>query len=306
MLLARRIVVPLLAVVTAAALAASLLVAAWLAGVRVPIASGTTYVEIEKLGAARSFGDQPASPVFVLLVGSDYRPGVGGERGDAIHVVGVNAQAGEATIVNVPRDLCVPVPGYGTTKINAAHSQGGPALQAQVVGDLLGVDIAYAVSVDFAGFTGIVSGMGGVQIDVQEPHSDRYSGAYLDAGPQRLNADQALAYSRNRHDWASGDLQRTQNQGHLILAGIRQLQDEASSARGRLKVAMLLGRHARLEGMGLSDVIHLGELAYGVDPAKVRNVPVPTVGGGCSGGLSASDTTGLFADFADDAVLQDH
>src|SRR4051794_36548496 len=45
--------------------------------------------------------------VFVLLIGSDERAGLGGSRGDALHVIGLNAGAGKATILDIPRDTWV-------------------------------------------------------------------------------------------------------------------------------------------------------------------------------------------------------
>ena len=69
---------------------------AWLAGARVPLVSGATYLRIEKLPPGRSadrIEGAPKRPFFVLLVGNDSRPGVGGARGDALHVLGVNPEA---------------------------------------------------------------------------------------------------------------------------------------------------------------------------------------------------------------------
>src|SRR5207253_2722442 len=73
----------------AIALAFSALVTAWLHGVRLPIASGKTIIKVQKLAAANYEGE-PTGTQFILLVGSDLRPGVGGSRADAIHVLAVN------------------------------------------------------------------------------------------------------------------------------------------------------------------------------------------------------------------------
>lgn len=302
----RRIAVTLLVVTLTLAVALGVLVTAWLAGARIPFASADTYLEIKKVASAHYAGERP-EVAFILLIGSDYRPGVPGERADAIHVLGVNTKLGQGTIINIPRDTCAPVPGYGTTKINAAHGAGGPALQAEVVGNLLGLPISYAVSVDFAGFEAIVNGMDGVVVDVPMEMSDRYSGAYFSPGTTRMNGTQALAFSRNRYNFPQGDIQRTWNQGHLILAGMKQLQIEANDNAGRFRLVSLLGRHAKIDGVGLADLYRLGRLAYDIDLNHVKNVTIPVRSGGCAGGLTPSgDAAGLFADFADDAVLQSH
>lgn len=303
----RRIAMGLVVVTVTLAVALGTLVGAWFAGVRIPFASAATYLEIKKVSSAHYAGERPEVE-FILLIGSDYRPGVGGERADAIHVVGINTKLGQGTIINIPRDTCANVPGYGTTKINAAHGRGGPALQAEVVGNLLGgLPISYAVSVDFAGFEAIVNGVDGVVVDVPTEMSDHYSGAYFSPGLTRMNGTQALAFSRDRHDFAQGDIQRSWNQGHLILSAMKQLQIEANDNAGRFKLVSLLGRHAKIDGVGLADLYRLGRLAYDIDLNQVKNVTIPVHSGGCAGGLTPSgDAGGLFADFADDAVLQSH
>ena len=302
----RRAVIISVCAVTSLLLAVSGLTAAWLAGVKIPIASGATYMKIEKVGSAH-FAGEPEETVFILLVGNDYRPEVGGARGDALHVVGLNPSLHQGTIINIPRDTCAYVPGSGTTKVNAAHATGGPRLQAEVLGSMLGVSIPFAVSVDFAGFEGIVNGVGGVTVNVPSEMSDHYSGAYFAPGEMRMSGTQALAFSRDRHDFATGDIQRSWNQGHLILSAIGQLQVEAKDTAGKFNLLALLGRHAQLDGVGLADLYRLGRLAYDVEPSQIKNVTLPVGSGGCSGGLTPNgDAPGLLADFADDGVLQSH
>lgn len=302
----RRVALVVTSMLVVAALATAGLTAAWLAGIKVPIASGETWFVIEKLERADVARD-PSDPFFIALIGTDERPGVSGQRGDALHVLGVNPALGQATIVNIPRDMCVPVPGAGTTKINTAHTVGGPGLQADVLGNLLGVDVSYAVSVNFAGFQHLVDGVGGVTVDVPTRHNDANSEAYFEPGVQKLNGVQALAFSRNRYNFPSGDLARTDNQGLLIWSGFRELHEQANSPTGQLRLLALLGRHAQLDGVGLNDLYHLGRLAFRMSPGAVRNVTPSTGGGGCSGGLSPTAAArSLYADFADDGVLQRH
>ena len=123
----RRVLFVGAALVVSFVLAVSALSAAWLAGYKVPLASGATYLRVQKLAhagdAERSGG--PNKPFFVLLVGNDSRPGVGGARGDALHLVGVNPQLHQATILDIPRDTC-----WAGDKINAANAAGGGPAQA--------------------------------------------------------------------------------------------------------------------------------------------------------------------------------
>jgi LCP family protein required for cell wall assembly len=294
----RRIVLGTTALLLLAVLATGGLTAAWLAGIRVPFASGATYMQIQKLAGADAAG-APGGTFYIALVGTDFRPGVGGSRGDALHLVGVNPSTRVATMLNVPRDTC-----WQRGKINRAHAQDGPRGMANALGDLVGVPVAYVVSVDFAGFEGLVDGMGGVQVNVPTEMNDDYSGAAFVPGEQRLSGRQALAFSRDRHDFQRGDIQRSENQGLLILSALRQLQTEARGPIGEFKAAALIGRHAQVDGMGLSDVYRLGRVAQQLDPAAVRHVTIPVGGGDCL--PLVGDANGLFADFADDAMLQTH
>jgi LCP family protein required for cell wall assembly len=297
-LVLRRSLLAVVALIVTGALAIGALTAAWLAGVRVPLASGATYMKIEKIGSADAAGS-PQGVFFIALIGNDYRPEVGGARGDALHLAGVNPATGVTTILNVPRDTC-----WQGGKINRAHASDGPRGQANALGELIGVPVSYVVSVDFAGFQGIVDGVGGVQIDVPVPMDDEYSGAVFSQGPHRMDGFQALAFSRDRHDFPRGDISRSDNQGLMILAGLKQLQTEAKGPAGEFKLLALLGRHAQLDGLGLTDVYRLGRVAHQLDPALARNVTIPVGGGNCL--PLVGDAGGLFADFADDATLQAH
>jgi polyisoprenyl-teichoic acid--peptidoglycan teichoic acid transferase len=304
---ARRWVIGVVAVLAVTVVAPSALFLAWLHGVRIPGASGATYMKVEKFSTAVRFGE-PDNVTFVLLVGSDLRADVSGARGDAIHVLAVNPQLQSGAILNFPRDTCVDIPGEGTSKINEAHSRGGLSLTAATIDQLVGTSLDFGVSLHFDGFLAIVEAAGGVQIDVPTEMDDSYSGADFQPGPQRLSPHQALAFSRDRHDFPQGDITRTQNQGLLIVSALAQLRDEASSVPAQFRLAAELGRHAELEGLGVRDLFRLGRLAFRVDPATIKNVTIPVGGGAsCSGGLSVgAGASDLFADFVDDGVLQNH
>jgi LCP family protein required for cell wall assembly len=271
--------------------------------VRLPLASGTTLIKVQRLASA-DYQGEPGGTQFILLIGSDLRAGVGGSRGDALHVLAVNPKRHKGTIVNIPRDTCAAIPGYGSTKINAANAYGGPPLMAATINQMLGVHISYSVLVDFEGFGAIVNGVGGVTINVPTNMNDHYSGAVFAPGTYHVDGGGALAFSRDRHDFPNSDIKRTENQGVLLLDALRSMNTQANSAAGEFKLLALFGRHAKLDGVSLKDLYRLGRIAHRLDPAKVRNVVLPTGGGGC---LSVGgDAASLAADLRDDAVLQSH
>jgi LCP family protein required for cell wall assembly len=274
--------------------------AAWLAGYKVPLASGATYIKVQKLASTEADAAAgPTTPFFILLVGNDDRPGVGGARGDALHLVGVNPRLHKATMLDIPRDTC-----WAGDKINAANATGGAPAQAEAVGGLVGVHVNYAVDVNFDGFISLVDGVGGFQMNVPTDMNDPYSGAFFKAGVQHMTGDEALRFSRDRHDFPQSDIVRTENQGLLIIAGIAQMQKSAQSAGGQFKLIKLLYQHAQLDNLGVTDLFRLGRVMYDIPVKDIRNVTIPIGGGSCL--ELTGDAPGMFADFADDAVLQSH
>jgi polyisoprenyl-teichoic acid--peptidoglycan teichoic acid transferase len=295
----KRVLLALAGTTTALVLGTVGIFSAWMAGIHIPIASGATYLTVEKLAplsAADRVNGAPSSPFFILLVGNDSRPGVGGARGDALHVLGVNPAKHQASMIDIPRDTC-----WNGDKINAGNTHGGRA-QANDVGGLLGIRISYVVDVDFAAFISLVDGIGGVDVDVPTQMHDTFSGAYFNPGRQHMTGQQALSFSRDRHDFPTSDIVRTHNQGLLILNAMSQLRAKMQSAPSEFKLLALLGRHAQLDGIGLKDLYHLGRVAFSLDPNKIQNITMPYTGGSCLG-LGAG-AQGTFADFRDDAVVE--
>ena len=105
----------------------------------------------------------PSQPLNVLIIGSDRRfgqPSVGA-RSDTLMVVRLDPKTKSISMLSVPRDLLVGIPGYGPNKINAAYSYGGARLSLEVVKHLLGVPINDFIDVNFEGFVGVVDKLGG-------------------------------------------------------------------------------------------------------------------------------------------------
>lgn len=273
------------------------------AGVRL----GRTVFQVHKVQEAH-FNATPGEPVFLLIVGNDARPGDLVSRGDALQLVGVNPATGQATILNIPRDVYVPIPGRGSDKINAAHASGGPVAQAQAVGAMVGVAIPFVISTGFEGFMQMVDELGGVDVEVPFVMADPASGAYFGAGPNHMMGGEALAFARNR-TVQGGDFTRSHNQGILILSALAKLRAAGPSAANIIRWLGVLLRNGTFDGATVADLYRLGRLALSIDPANVRNVTMPgTIGnaGGASVVFKGPGADALFADFRDNAVLDSH
>jgi LCP family protein required for cell wall assembly len=250
----------------------------------------------------------PGQPLFLLLLGSDTRPGAGCGCSDAIHVVGVPAGGGQATMINIPRDTRIDVPGKGPSKLTEAMATGGPQLTAQAISEWMGVPISYTVITTFDGLPGMVDELGGVTVNVPLRMDDSFTNVHLDPGPTPMDGDLALRFARSRHITGS-DYQRTQNQALLMLSALGELRTAGTSPTDTVKYLGILARHTTLDGMSTPDLYRLARVALAIDPAAVKSVLVPSSGatmGGTSYVIPTDDAAGLFGDFADDAILEWH
>ena len=89
---------------------------------------------------------------------------------------------------------------------------------------VVGVQLPMVVRVNFPHFQEMVDAIGGIDINIPAAMDDDFSGAHFSPGPTHLNGDAALAFSRDRHSFANGDLTRSNNQGLLILAALSTLR----------------------------------------------------------------------------------
>lgn len=248
-------------------------------------------------------------PMFVLVIGSDARPGqsVTGARADSLHLVGVNPQQGRVSVLGIPRDSWVAIPGVGTNKINASLARGGPELVVRTVERLSGIAIDAYVLTGFEGFERIVSTIGGVDIDLPVPIVDHDAHARLDKGPQHLSANEALAFSRARHALANGDFGRSLNQGRLLIAALATLRDAVASGGAAALFPWAIGAAQQVHtDLSLDDVLDLLLAAPAFDPARARN-EVASGRAGSVGGLSVvfldAGAAASFRDLGRDGVL---
>jgi anionic cell wall polymer biosynthesis LytR-Cps2A-Psr (LCP) family protein len=162
------------------------------------------------------------------------------------------------------------------------------------------------MTTNFAGFTDMMDEFGGIDVNVQQPMHDENSGADFDPGPQKLNGPGALAFSRDRHSFAEGDIKRTENQAYLIITALQNLQQRAVGPGGVLNLLGNVGRHVQMENVSFQDLYRLGRLVLTIDPANIKNVVIPTGGGSGTNLSPGAGIDSLFADFRDDGVLQSH
>ena len=171
-----------------------------------------------------------------LLVGSDSRQGltpeqqrdlatggdIGSGRTDTILLVHVPqfGSSNPTTMVSIPRDSYVPIPGHGQDKINSAFAIGGAQLLTQTVEQATGLRLDHYAEIGFSGFAVLVDALGGVTVCLTTPINDPLAGVDLPAGCQELDGPNALGYVRTR-DTPRADLDRMINQ-RLFMSALLQ------------------------------------------------------------------------------------
>ncbi|GAA3121551.1 LCP family protein [Nonomuraea salmonea] len=170
-----------------------------------------------------------------LLVGSDSRKGLtaaqrkklatgraAGQRTDSMMLLHIPEGSDAPTLVSLPRDSAITIPGRGRDKLNSAYAFGGPKLLVRTVENATGVHIDHYMEIGFAGFVDIVDAVGGVEINVRAAVNDPKAGLKLKKGTQVLTGSQALGYVRTRKGGALPDFERTKRQRQFLSAVVKK------------------------------------------------------------------------------------
>ncbi|MCB8967104.1 MAG: LCP family protein [Ardenticatenaceae bacterium] len=178
-------------------------------------------------------GMEDSNRINILAMGIDRRPGEPFvSRTDSIMVVSVDPTTEKISILSIPRDLYVVIPGYGRDRINTAfvygstgnNPAGGASLSMQTVEYNLGITIDHYVLVDFSAVINGVDALGGIDVyvpyDINDPTfpdmNYGYDPLYIPAGQHLFDGTTALKYARTRH--SDNDFFRAQRQQQVVLA----------------------------------------------------------------------------------------
>jgi polyisoprenyl-teichoic acid--peptidoglycan teichoic acid transferase len=201
-------------------------------------APGVTRVLAAQKGAVIS------NPTTILLLGRDFAntdQRVADNHSDSIMILRTDPGRHRLAYLSIPRDLRVPIPGYGEQKINAAMQIGGPALVVRTIAALTGtaLQVNHVMIVDFAQFKDLIDNVGGIDITVPAPILSnkfdcpydaagcaRWKGWRFAKGPQHMDGKRALIYSRireNQLDPRDTDITRGGRQQAVLRAALHKL-----------------------------------------------------------------------------------
>jgi LCP family protein required for cell wall assembly len=226
--------------------------------------------------------------ISILAVGSDARPGEDfiHTRGDALQLVTINTKTHAASIIGVPRDSWVDIPGHGVDKINASLYYGGPQLMGDTVGNLIGVHPKYVFVTRFQYFSAMVRWLGG--IDIRNPYffsDDPLKRVGFKKGRIHLDGYDAMAYSRIRHTLPRGDFDRSAHQ-EIVLKGIQAKVHANADKPGFIEHGVLDAMRHMYTNLPPIELFRLAQVMAQVDPSKVRSCVVQGGIGVSSGGAS--------------------
>ena len=219
-----------------------------------PVAKGTRPQQVD--GAAQN----------LLVIGDDDRSGLTSKEKQTLHVgadepttstdtlliVHVPSNGAKATLISIPRDSYVQIPGFQNAKINAAYIDGftdgtagfpvdgssskeqrqaaGITLLLRVLKNLTGLQIDHYVLVNFLGFYNIAKAINGVTVNLCRAVSDSRSGFVQTKGVHHLTPVQALEFVRQRHNLNDaagrdlGDLGREARQRYFLAAAFSKIE----------------------------------------------------------------------------------
>ena len=229
------------------------------------------------------------TPLNILVAGVDRRAGLTRRQQLALHVgrstgelnsdtlmlVHVSPAHGRVTVLSLPRDSWVNIPGHGMNKINAAYGLGGPKLMVQTVEQATGLTINDYVEVNFLAFVKVIDALGGVNVCLPVALNDPSSGVHLSAGFHHVNGITALEYARDRHSFPNEDLTRIQDQQSLIATAFSKILS-SGTLTNPIRLAHLL--NTVLPALRVDKGLNVSALAdemRGINPHNVVFVTVP-------------------------------
>lgn len=261
--------------------------------------------------------DLPATPMNILVIGSDIRGGTPArdaaahtaatgepqdQRADTLMVVHVPADRRNLYLISINRDNWVDIPGFGSAKINSALQDGGIDLQTATVQQLLGITIDHTLMLDFGGFKLLVDGLGGIDVNVPMSFQSSIETQHVfTQGMNHLDGQAALEFSRERYAFSDGDFQRVRDQQIMLRAILSRLTgggalNDVNAVRSLVDFASC----CLTVDKGF-DPVQAAILAYSLrnlDVNAIGTMTLPTAGSGFVAGQSV-----LFPDYGGIAAV---
>lgn len=264
--------------------------------------------QISRINVFGNLSDRPektSRALNYLVVGSDSREGLtraqarklkvgttavaAGGRSDTMFLIHISKSRDSAVIISLPRDTLVQVPAHisqdGTTdiperpgKLNASFAFGGAPLLIQTIEKMTNLKIDHYVEISFAGFTGVVDALGGIEVCSKVPINDPKSHLVMRAGTHTLDGIDALKYVRTRDFDGRGDIGRMERQQQFISAVLRKATS-TGVLLNPIKLANFYNATISTvkmdEGLDKNDLLTLAKQMRNLSSGNIRTLTVP-------------------------------
>ena len=227
----------------------------------------------------KSISGENDDRINVLLMGIGGGSHDGPELTDTLILASFKPSTNEASMLSIPRDLVVPIPGYGWRKVNHANAYGeiddpgsGPEQTVSILEEILDQEIQYHVKIDFSSFEEVIDAIGGVDVYVDRTFTDPLYPAANDLtqsltfeeGWQHMNGETALQYARSRHgnNGEGSDFARAARQQKVITAAKDKILSSSTLFNpARLNsIAQLFNRHVETN-LSIWEMVRLAKFA---------------------------------------------
>lgn len=227
--------------------------------------------------AILSDSDVAREPFYVLLLGTDGRPGEEVYRSDSIILARIDPTEKSASLISIPRDTMVVYNGE-TMKINATHAVNGPQGVVEAVNDLCfngEQKISHYAEINFEGMEDLIDVVGGIDLEATEEVDDpEHLDIKIEKGFQHMDGATALTYARCRYTYADGDFTRMRHQRQVLSALAKKILND-------LDPATIMGTVEELSKvvittLGVQDIVSVANAMRGMDVENdmyVANVP---------------------------------
>ena len=216
-------------------------------------------------------------PFYMLLLGTDGRPGEDTFRSDTIILSRIDPKEKQVTLISIPRDTKVELSNGETAKINAAHALGGPEEVVRAVNELCGVKISHYAEVSFEGMEKVVDAVGGVTVNVPDRINDPKAGPMvIEPGEQKLDGGSALAFCRSRA-FPDGDYTRMRHQ-RIFIAALARTILESTNPSNVMQLIDSLGDMVDTD-MSIQDIASLANAMRGMNTDEIWSANLPSWAG---------------------------
>ncbi len=254
----------------------------------------------------------------------------GGDLMDTIMLVRIPNNGERAAVMSFPRDMLIEQGQFGEDKINSTlanakaakadelQQQGvtdqkrierestlaGQRFLVKTISELTGVSIDNYAEVNLFGFYEVTKAVGGVQVCLNNPVDDPYSGANFQAGRQTIQGSDALAFVRQRHG-LTNELDRGVRQ-QVFMSALANKVLSSGTLANPAKLSSLIDsvqKSVVLDDQLASDVLGFAQKLKGIDPNKIEFHTAPVDMVGESGAEEVEVNPSEMQQFAKDMML---